>query len=71
MSKRLQVIVADLDYREIQRSAQSRGMSIAEWVRQALDLARRANLEALRARRLTLFVPQFDTPIRLGTLTPC
>ena len=41
MSKRLQVILADLDYREIQRSAQSRGMSIAEWVRQALDLARR------------------------------
>jgi hypothetical protein len=41
MSKRLQVIVPDLDYREIQRSAQSRGISIAEWVRQALDLARR------------------------------
>jgi hypothetical protein len=41
MSKRLQVIVPDLDYREIQRSAQSRGISIAEWVRQALDMARR------------------------------
>jgi hypothetical protein len=41
VSKRLQVIVPDLDYREIQRSARSRGMSIAEWVRQALDLARR------------------------------
>jgi hypothetical protein len=41
MSKRLQIIVPDLDYREIQRSARSRGMSIAEWVRQALDLARR------------------------------
>jgi hypothetical protein len=41
MSKRLQVIVPDPDYREIQRSARSRGMSIAEWVRQALDLARR------------------------------
>jgi hypothetical protein len=41
MSKRLQVIVPETDYREIQRSARSRGMSIAEWVRQALDLARR------------------------------
>jgi len=41
MSKRLQVVVADLDYREIQLSAQSRGISIAEWVRQALNLARR------------------------------
>jgi hypothetical protein len=41
MSKRLQVIVADLDYREIQRSAKSRGISIAEWVRQALNSARR------------------------------
>jgi hypothetical protein len=41
MRKQLQVSVTDLDYREIQRSAQSRGMSIAEWVRQALNLARR------------------------------
>jgi hypothetical protein len=41
MSKRLQVILQDVDYREIQRAARSRHMSIAEWVRQALDLARR------------------------------
>ena len=41
MAKRLQVIVQDPDYREIQRMARSRHMSIAEWVRQALDLARR------------------------------
>jgi hypothetical protein len=41
MRKQLQVSVTDLDYREIQRSAQSRGMAIAEWVRQALNLARR------------------------------
>ncbi len=31
----------DPEYREIQRVARSRHMSIAEWVRQALDLARR------------------------------
>jgi hypothetical protein len=36
MAKRLQVIVQDPEYREIQRAARSRQMSIAEWVRQAL-----------------------------------
>lgn len=41
MAKRLQVILQDPEYREIQRVAQARSMSIAEWVRQALDLARR------------------------------
>lgn len=41
MSKRLQVILKDPEYREIQRVARSRQMSIAEWVRQALALARR------------------------------
>ena len=41
MAKRLQVILRDPDYREIQRVARARHMSIAEWVRQALDLARR------------------------------
>jgi hypothetical protein len=41
MAKRLQVILQDPDYREIQRMARARHLSIAEWVRQALDLARR------------------------------
>jgi hypothetical protein len=41
MAKRLQVIVQDPEYREIQRAARSRSMSIAEWVRQALEFARR------------------------------
>ena len=41
MSKRLQVILQDPEYREIQRAARSRQMSIAEWVRQALAHARR------------------------------
>lgn len=56
MSKRLQVILKDPEYREIQRVARSRNMSIAEWVRQSLDLARRGEptrsmgkkLEAIR-----------------------
>jgi hypothetical protein len=41
MAKRLQVILKDPEYREIQRMARSRRMSIAEWVRQALESARR------------------------------
>jgi hypothetical protein len=41
MSKRLQVILKDPEYRDIQRIARSRRMSIAEWVRQALSHARR------------------------------
>lgn len=41
MAKRLQVILQDPDYREIQLMARSRRMSLAEWVRQALDMARR------------------------------
>lgn len=41
MAKRLQVILQDPEYREIQRAARSRQMSIAEWVRQSLARARR------------------------------
>jgi len=57
MPKRLQVILQDPEYREIQRMARARRMSLAEWVRQALDVARRREpvgdvgkkLEAIRA----------------------
>lgn len=41
MSKRLQVILKDPEYRDVQRAARARGMSVAEWVRQALNVARR------------------------------
>ncbi len=41
MAKRLQVVLQDSEYREIQQMARSRHLSLAEWVRQALDLARR------------------------------
>jgi hypothetical protein len=40
MTKRLQVIIQDPEYREIQRIARAKHMSIAEWVRQALAAAR-------------------------------
>jgi hypothetical protein len=41
MAKRLQVILQDPEYREIQRIARARHMSLAEWVRRALTAARR------------------------------
>jgi hypothetical protein len=41
MAKRLQVILQDPEYREIQRAARARNMSIAAWVRRALSHALR------------------------------
>ena len=41
MTKRLQVILQDPEYREIQRAANAQRLSIAAWVRQALATARR------------------------------
>ncbi|HLZ91347.1 MAG TPA: hypothetical protein VKQ28_06500 [Candidatus Acidoferrum sp.] len=52
MSKRLQVILRDPEYREIQRAARSRHMSIAEWVRQALELARRRDPSSDMGKKL-------------------
>ena len=57
MSRRLQVVLKDPEYREIQNAARSRNMSIAEWVRQALSQVRRSEpsgsagkkIEAIRA----------------------
>ena len=34
--KRMQVLIEDSEYRRIQRSARRHGMTLAEWVRQAL-----------------------------------
>lgn len=56
MGKRLQVFLKETEYREIQRAARSRKISVAEWVRQALRLVRRSEpsgnvgkkLEAIR-----------------------
>jgi hypothetical protein len=65
MAKRLQVILQDSEYREIKRMARSRHLSLAEWVRQALELARRREpvgdigkkLEVIRA------AAQHDYPV--------
>ncbi len=42
MGKRLQVLLKDPEYQEIQQAAHARNISVAEWVRQALSLARRS-----------------------------
>ena len=41
MSKRLQVLLEEPEFREIQRTARAHRMTVAEWVRQALRAARR------------------------------
>lgn len=65
MSKRLQVILKDPEYREVQRAARSRHMSIAEWVRQALDLARREEPEGSMGKKLEAVrrAAQCDYPV--------
>lgn len=52
MAKRLQVILRDPEYREIQRIARTRRMSLAAWVRQALELARRHEPASDAAKKL-------------------
>jgi hypothetical protein len=42
MSKRLQVLFEDSEFAEVQRAARRQRMTTAEWVRQALRAARRA-----------------------------
>ena len=41
MTKRLQVLFDEAEYAALQSAATSRGMTMAEWVRQALTAARR------------------------------
>jgi hypothetical protein len=40
MSKRLQVVFDDAEYRELQKLARKRGMTVSDWVRRALARAR-------------------------------
>ena len=64
MAKRLQVILKDPDYREIKRAARSRQMSIAEWVRQALNLAQRREPLGASGKKLEVIraAARFDFP---------
>ena len=52
MTKRLQVILQDSEFREIQRMGRSRPLSVAEWVRQALDSPRRRESVGSLSRKL-------------------
>ena len=52
MTKRLQVILQDYEYRESKRAARSQHMSLAEWVRQALASARRREPEGDMGKKL-------------------
>ena len=57
MTKRLQVLLEDSEWREVRRAARAGRLTVAEWVRQALRQGRRGSsmkdvdrkLEALRA----------------------
>jgi hypothetical protein len=63
MSKRLQVVFEEAELREIQRLARRNRMTVAEWVRTSLRMARatesggdaRAKTEALRRSSLYSF----------------
>ena len=52
MTKRLQVLLDDAELAEIRRIAQGRHMTVAEWVRQALRMARRHEPEVDSAKKL-------------------
>jgi hypothetical protein len=66
MAKRLQVILKDPDYREVQRMARARHLSIAEWVRQALELARRREPVGSIGKKLEVIraAARHDYPVR-------
>src|SRR5262249_62027917 len=52
MARRLQITLSDLEYREIQKAALSRQMSVADWVRRALAAARRREPSADPGKKL-------------------
>lgn len=52
MSKRLQVILQDHEYRELQRAAKAKRITIAAWVRDALQAAHREEPLANVAKKL-------------------
>ena len=80
MSKRLQVLIDEKEWSEIQRAARAHRITIAEWVRQALRTARRhqpqrnseKKLKAIRAAARHSFptgnIDQILAEIELGYL---
>jgi predicted 2-oxoglutarate/Fe(II)-dependent dioxygenase YbiX len=80
MSKRLQVLLDDVEYRALQKVARAERITVAEWVRQALRAARRrlptrdadrklASIRAATAHEFpTADVPQMLADIERGYL---
>jgi hypothetical protein len=52
MSKRMQVLFAEPEYRRIVRIARARGMTVSEWVRHSLREAAREEPTLDRGRKL-------------------
>ncbi len=52
MSKRLQVLLQDSELAEIRQAARRQRMTTAEWVRQALRMARRAEPRTSARKKL-------------------
>jgi hypothetical protein len=52
MSKRLQVVVDEAELKRFQRAARRAGMTLAEWVRQALRRAERTTSSQDPAKKL-------------------
>ena len=75
MSTRLQVVLDDAELREIQEVARRRRLTVSEWVRQALRVARRGEprtgarkkLEAVRAAAMHAW-PVGDIDQMLGEI---
>jgi hypothetical protein len=54
MSRRLQVLLDEPEWREIQRAARAHQMTVAEWVRQALRAPRARTPAASVAKKLDI-----------------
>ena len=54
MSKRLQVIFGDAEYRELQSAAKRSHLTVSEWVRQSLRELRRREPLGDSARKLSM-----------------
>ena len=50
MARRLQVLLDEAEHLEIRQTAERQGLSIAEWVRQSLKSAGRAETEKVSAK---------------------
>ncbi|HEV8238480.1 MAG TPA: CopG family transcriptional regulator [Thermoanaerobaculia bacterium] len=52
MSKRLQVLLDEEDFAEVQRAARERRVSVADWVRDAIRLAKREQPSSSPERKI-------------------